>query len=387
MKILIIGGGFAGCASAEILSHLKKSQITLVEKSSILGAGVRTFFYGGHPFTYGPRLLITKRKETFNYLKKFLKFRNLNYHQFKSYVEQDDKFYNYPLNQKDIAIMPDKKKIFKELKDKKKYISAKNLEEFWIKSVGKTLFEKTIKNYNKKMWMVDSCTELDTFNWSPKGHTIKSGKRAAYDNDISAAPAHIDGYNKYFDVIPKIKNLKLKMNSEVKNIDMKNKTYYINSKKYTFDILINTISPDTLFNKKFGELKFIGRDLIKMVFPVKEVFPKDVVFLYYPNSENFTRLVEYKKITKHKSNTSLIGMEIPSKNGKFYPLPIKSEQKKAQKYFNNFKHNCFSIGRAGTYSYLVDIDDSIYQALEIKKIIENNSWDGPIVGEEFKFKL
>ena len=130
MKILIIGGGFAGCASAEILSHLKKSQITLVEKSSKLGAGVRTFFYGGHPFTYGPRLLITKKKETFNYLKKFLKFRNLNSHQFKSYVEQDDKFYNYPLNQKDLATMPDKKKIFKELKAKKKYISAKNLEEF-----------------------------------------------------------------------------------------------------------------------------------------------------------------------------------------------------------------------------------------------------------------
>ena len=44
MKILIIGGGFAGCASAEILSHIKGSKITLVEKSSILGAGVRAFF-------------------------------------------------------------------------------------------------------------------------------------------------------------------------------------------------------------------------------------------------------------------------------------------------------------------------------------------------------
>ena len=26
-----------------------------------------------------------------------------------------------------------------------------NLEEFWIRSIGKTLFEKTINNYNKKM--------------------------------------------------------------------------------------------------------------------------------------------------------------------------------------------------------------------------------------------
>ena len=63
--------------------------------------------------------------------------RNCNYHQFKSYVEGDDKFYNYPINLKDISIMPDKKKILSELKKKKNNINAKNLEEFWIKSVGK----------------------------------------------------------------------------------------------------------------------------------------------------------------------------------------------------------------------------------------------------------
>ena len=31
----------------------------------------------------------------------------------------------------------------------------------------------------------------------------------------------------------------------------------------------------------------------------------------------------------------------------------------------------FSIGRAGSYRYLVDIDDCIEQAFELKKIISN----------------
>ena len=44
MKILIIGGGFAGCSSAEILSHTKNTKITIVEKAGFLGAGVRPFF-------------------------------------------------------------------------------------------------------------------------------------------------------------------------------------------------------------------------------------------------------------------------------------------------------------------------------------------------------
>ena len=75
------------------------------------------------------------------------------------------------------------------------------------------------------------------------------------------------------------------------------------------------------------------------------------------------------------------------KEWKILSITYQTQNKKAQKYFNLFKHNCFSIGRAGTYSYLVDIDDSIYQSLEIKKIIENNSWKNPIIGEEFKFNL
>ena len=385
MKILIIGGGFAGCSAAEMLSKIRGTKITLVEKSKFLGAGVRTFTYGGHPYTFGPRHFLTNKKETYLYLKKFLKLRNCNYHQFKSYVESDNQFYNYPINFSDIELMPDKAKIKKELKQRKnKKISAKNLEEFWLKSIGPTLYKKIIDNYNKKMWLVNSNKNLDTFNWSPKGYTIKKGSRAAFDDHISCYPVAKDGYNQYFDKILKIKNVKVLFRSIANKFNLKNKTAYINGKKNSFDIIINTIAPDEILNFKYGRLGFIGRDFHKIVLPLKEIFPKDVFFLYYPNKESFTRLVEYKKFTLHKSETTLIGMEIPSTNGRFYPVPIKSEQRKAKKYFNNFVEGTYSIGRAGSYRYEVDIDDCIYQSMLIKKDIENNNWNGPVVGKEFK---
>ena len=387
-KILIIGGGFAGCSSAEMISRIPNTKITLIEKGVNLGAGVRTHFSGGHPFTFGPRHFLTTKVEAYNYLKKFLKLRNVNYHKFISYVRDDDNFYNYPLNFKDLEKMPDKKKIKLEIKKANianNVSKSKNLEEFWIRSVGKILHEKTIKDYNKKMWQVGSCKEIDMFKWSPKGYTIKKGKEAAYDDRISMYPTEKDGYNSYFDLIPKIKNVKVMFKSTLNSINLKKKIAIINNKKIEFDILINTIAPDTLFNFKFGKLKFIGRDLHTFVLPGKFAFPKDVFFLYFPNTEKFTRLVEYKKFTQHKSKNTLIGMEIPSNNGRYYPVPFKKEQKIAYKYFKLFPKWCYSIGRAGTYRYEVDIDDCILQSIEISNQIKKNVFNGPLVsGDQFK---
>ena len=121
------------------------------------------------------------------------------------------------------------------------------------------------------------------------------------------------------------------------------------------------------------------------VLPGKFAFPKDVFFIYFPNNEKFTRLVEYKKFTRHKSNNTLIGMEIPSSNGRFYPVPFSSEQKKSLKYFKLFPEWTYSIGRAGTYRYEVDIDDCILQSIEIGKQIEKNVYKGPRVsGDQYQ---
>ena len=97
--------------------------------------------------------------------------------------------------------------------------NAKNLEEYWIGSVGKILFDKFIDNYNKKMWLVDSCKKIDTFNWSPKGVALKDGPRAAWDSAISAYPIASNGYNDYFDF--STKNAKVLISKTIENLDIK----------------------------------------------------------------------------------------------------------------------------------------------------------------------
>jgi UDP-galactopyranose mutase len=363
-KVLIIGGGFAGCTTAHQINLLeKKYEVTLIEKGNFRCAGVRTSWYGGHPYTFGPRHFLTPHEKVYEFLNKYLPLRKCPEHEAWTYVERDGEFYNFPIHKDDIERMPDKEKIKNEIKNANGVENSKNLEEYWINSVGKTLYEKFVLEYNKKMWRISDNKIHDTFNWSAKGVALKEGKRAFWSEWISAYPYNSNGYDDYFEIATKGTNVLL--NTSIDNYEIEKKRVFYSGEWHSYDIIVNTISPDILFNKCFGELPYTGLDLQLLVLPMEFCFPKNVYFLYYANKEPFKRLVEYKKFTHHQSNTTLLGIEIPSANGKYYPMPIMSEKNKAKKYLDLFPSNTFSIGRSGSYEYLVDIDDCIFQAMSV----------------------
>jgi UDP-galactopyranose mutase len=370
-KALIIGGGFAGCAAAHVLDIKGDWDITLIEKAPFLGAGVRTRWYGGHPYTFGPRHFLTQNESVFEFLNKYCPLRRCQDHVFLSYVEKDENFYNYPIHIEDIPRMPESKTILSELEESKKLAlakNAKNLEEYWISSVGKTLYQKFIKSYSEKMWQVENNTSIDDFSWSPKGVALKEGPKEAWDTAISAYPYSHDGYDKYFDIATS--NINVLLNTNIEKYDLPNKSIVLKGEKLSFDVIINTAPPDIVMNGEFGTLPFIGRKFFKFVLPVQFAFPENVFFVYYTGGEEFTRMVEYKKFTRQKydENSTILGMEIPViDGGKHYPVPILSEITKAKKYIDAMPENVFSIGRQGRYEYRVDIDDCVEQALEIGK--------------------
>ena len=364
IKVLIIGAGFAGCSAAHqlYLKH-KDYDVTIIEKSEFLGAGNKTRWYGGHPYTFGPRHFLTQDEEVYEYLNQIIPIRRCKEHEFITYISQDSEFYNFPINEDDIPKMPDSEKIKEELAVLDSPSKAADFEEYWISSVGETLYKKFVKSYNKKMWQIKDNKLFDTFKWSPKGVALKKGPRAAWDKAISGYPWAPNGYDNYFEIATE--NAKKLLNTKIEIFDIPLKRIFFKGEWHKFDIIINTISPSDIFENVYGELPFIGRDLIKFVLPRENVFPENVYFIYYAGEEPFTRLVEYKKFTLHKSPHSLVGMEIPSFNGKHYPLPMKKWQAVADKYHNLQPENVFSIGRAGSYRYEVDIDDCIRQSMDL----------------------
>ena len=374
-KALIIGGGFAGCAAAHQLTLQGGWDVTLIENAPHLGGGCKTLWYGSHPYTFGPRHFLTQNETVFAFLNEHCPLRRCNDHIFLTYIQQDDKFYNYPIHIDDVARMPEAAQISAELApilderrrtgQVKGAADAKNLEEFWLASVGQSLYDKFIDKYSKKMWLVDDNRKIDDFGWSPKGVALKEGPREAWDVAISAYPIAADGYDGYFRVATQ--GITMRLATRIEAYDIPNKTITVDGRKERYDIVINTISPDIVMNGVHGTLPYIGRDFFPFVLPIAHAFPPNVYFLYYAGKEKFTRIVEYKQFTRQRfdDDSTILGLEIPSLNGRYYPLPVQAEYARAQKYFNDMPEGVFTIGRAGSYQYRVDIDDCIEQAMDI----------------------
>jgi len=363
-KVLIIGGGFAGCIAAQMLVKKGYTDVTMIERAAVLGGSCRTEWYGGHPYTLGPRHFLTRSEEVWNFLNDSCPMHRYNDgHEFLTYVERDNAFYHFPIHADEVAEMPDAAEIKAEIANAKGPEGAANLEEFWQFSVGQTLYEKFVESYSKKMWNIDSNTELTDFGFTTKGVALKTGpSRAAWSEAISGFPLAPNGYDDYFPLA--VKDIKVHLKTNIDDFDMPNYKVKVNGEWHQYDLIINTVSPEILLKNCFGPLRWMGRDFLKLILPVETAFPKDVYFLYYANTEPFTRIVEYKKFYRYQSPQTLLGIEIPSTKNKLYPYPTKKDQALHKQYIDLLPSNIHSIGRNGTYRYL-DVGNIIEQCLNL----------------------
>ena len=56
--------------------------------------------------------------------------------------------------------------------------------------------------------------------------------------------------------------------------------------------------------------------------PIEFAMPKELTWIHYTGVEPHTRVTEFKKITNYVSNSTLLGIEIPSSNGRFTQFKV-----------------------------------------------------------------
>ena len=369
-KAIIIGGGFAGCTAAHFLK-IRNFDVTLYEQSGVLGGGCRTFFYHGHPYTYGPHhfLVDVDQALPLDYLKEFLDLRE-HIHYNMTYVAGDRNFYTYPIHADEVQQMPDSEQIGRELSELPGAFEANNFDEFWKGTVGDTLYNKFINNYSKKMWKVEDNRELDEFTFSfknKKEDSLKHGSKKCFDGKKTVwYPIASDGYNSYFDKC--VIDCRVVFKKKLENFDIEQKKIRVDGDWQTADVIVSTISPDDLMNQRYGKLAYVGRDFLKLILPVKRITPPPYYFIHYANDELYTRVFEYKLLTRYESPHTLIIIETPSFNNRLYPYPIIAEIEKAKKYLAELPDGVFSIGRMGKYHY-DNMDVIIKECFELFKNI------------------
>ena len=348
MKALVLGGGFAGTTVAHLLAK-EGWHVQLWEKEAHLGGGCRTFFHGGHPFTYGPRVYYGYSKPIFEWVNSFIPIRRFPF-ELQTYIEEDGRFYSYPIHEDDIPRMRQREKIEKELAARDNTTAPENFDEYWRQKVGPTLYEMFVNRYSKKMWMIEDNRIFDIFKWSAKDKPLESGTREAYKGSYIGYPVNWHGYNPYFDAM-------------VKDVEVVYGREYRPTMAKEADVVISTIPIDEFCGYKYGELPYVGRDFSVIVLPCRQVFPGDVRFCHYAGREPYTRITEFKKITYYDSPDSLLLIETPSKKNKLYPYLTKANTEVVAKYLKELPDNVHSIGRLGTYKYST-IEQTIFQAFE-----------------------
>lgn len=365
-KVIILGAGLTGCVAAKEL--IKKGySVTLIERNPYLGGGCHTFFKGGHPYTEGPRMLTIINDKIFNYINDDVPLRRFKFYA-DTYIEQDRAFYSYPIYWDDILKMPDQDKIQDELNNLPKENHAANFEDAWLNAVGPTLYGKYVKTYTEKMWQVESNRVFEGFTWSLKGSPIQHKDRAAADRGITeyAYPYDENGFNPFFDKC--VENAEIRLNTKVQHVDLEKKKVYVNDNEVLgADIIISTLPLDDLMENTYGNLRYMGREFYPIVLPVEHIFRDGHQFIYYPNDEKYTRIVEYKTLTMHKSQDTLLCIEVPSLVNKLYTYDnIPEERAKAEIYKKALPQDVYSIGRLGSYEYL-GIDHCIEQVWELMR--------------------
>lgn len=341
---LIVGAGLSGSICAERLASQKNKKILVIDKRDHIGGNCYDYFDETDILVhkYGPHIFHTNSEDVWNYLSQFTKW---NDYEHRVLASIENKLYPIPINittvNKLYGLNLDETNI-QEFYDahRKKDIKIKNSKDVIISKVGKDLYNLFFKYYTKKQW------DLWPSDLSPSV-CERIPARTNYDDRYFTDKYQGTPIKGYTDMIKKI------LNHE--NIEVRLSTNYFDiKKKVDYDYMIYTGRIDEFFDYKFGILPYIS--LIFEFQSVQKEFFQPVAQVNYTSSLTpaYTRIIEFKHMTKQVSDHTTISKEYRSSEGEpFYPVPRKQNHEVYNKYKDlaDEEKNVFFLGRLAQYKY------------------------------------
>ena len=358
--ILLIGGGYANCCAARMLTDLGHTCI-IFERSDRLGGMAQSFYLDGLTYEFGPHILANHgcKQEVIDFITRFISVEDTQVNT-ASYVE--GQYVSYPPYRKDLEKLPEAERIGKELASLPGSPDEANFEAYLISKVGKTVYELYYKTFTEKFWQIDP--KMIHADWAKIRHLGESleEKRMFFNKRWCTYPKR--DFNELFSNITK--GITVYLKTPIKNIDFQRvKIVDENGTTWQGSCIISSASLDRMFGYKYGELEYAGYEVAPVIVqqeyfhPINEESGNHYGMVYFPEKKfPYTRITEYKSFNNKQSdpahfNRTIITIETPSKRAKFYPYMNAENEERFRRYLCDLSRypSVFSLGRLGLYKY------------------------------------
>ena len=356
---LIVGAGLFGAVMADRLTAAGKSCLVVEKRNHVGGNCFTNRISGIDVHEYGPHIFHTSDEKVWGYVNQFAKFNsfiNCPIANYKGYL------YHLPFNMNTFyelfgTVTPKEAKVKLSL-EMQYFKEPKNLEEQALMLVGKTVYQKLIKEYTEKQWGKD-CKELspDIIKRLPLRFTYNNN----YFNDVYQG-IPIEGYTTMIDHMLSRAEVKLNCNF------LKEKSKLSELAKQ----IIYTGEIDKFFDYQLGALEWRSLKFEHEILHTCN-YQGVAVMNFTSHNEPYTRIIEHKHFNNCQSDCTVITKEysVQWKKGDeaFYPINTEKNQRLYERYLELAKQtNVLFCGRLGTYKYL-DMDKTVAEALKLSSIL------------------
>src|SRR5215212_6237902 len=307
---LVVGAGFAGAVLAERLASQAGKRVLIVDRRThIAGNAHDTYDDAGVLIhTYGPHIFHTSSQRIFEYLSQFTRWRP---YQHRVRASVDGQLVPLPINLDTINQLYglqlsafEAADFFKRLAEPRDAIRTS--EDVVVSSVGRELYEKFFKHYTRKQWGLDP-SELDA-SVIARVPTRTNRDDRYFTDTYQAMPLH--GYTRMFERMLSHPNIKIML-----NVDYRELRGII-----PFGEMIYTGPIDEYFNFQYGKLPY--RSIRFEHVTLDKAWHQSVGVVNFPQTNDYTRVTEYKHLTGQEHEKTALTYEYPSAEGDpYYPIP------------------------------------------------------------------
>lgn len=348
---MIVGAGLFGAVLAERLTSYGKKVLVVEKNNEIGGACATKKEFGITVHQYGAHIFRTNHRYIWNYVNIFATFKPF-INSPLAYVGKD--LYNLPFNMNTYhqiwgVTTPYEAKARIEL-DRVKTLDPKNLEEYALDKVGKTIYNLFIKEYTEKQWG-KQCTEL------PASILGRLPLRFTYDNNYYS--------NKEYQGVP------VEGYSSMIESMLEEATLYVNvdnwrDYKHKAKHIVYTGSIDEYYDYIYGKLEYRSLSFEQKLYQVDDM-QGNAVINYTEKLIPYTRTIEHKHFLGEKSEMTIISKEYPEMwngtNERYYPIETENNLMLYKEYANIATDVIFA-GRLGSYKY-TDMEQTVQNAMEL----------------------